>query len=91
VNLPSAQTTESKPNPQFILTIKQGGELFLDGQLIPVKDLKANLQTKAKNNPKSLVIIKADEEVNHGLVVQVMDDVRQVDGVTLAIAATPKN
>jgi biopolymer transport protein ExbD len=91
VNLPSAQTTESKPNPQFILTVKQTGELFLDGQAIPLKDLETNILAKAKNNVNSLVVIKADEQVNHGLVVQVMDGVRQIKGVSLAIAATPKN
>ena len=91
VNLPSAQTTESKPNPQLILTVKQTGELFLDGQAILLKDLETNILAKAKNNVNSLVVIKADEQVNHGLVVQVMDGVRQIKGVSLAIAATPKN
>ena len=91
VILPSAQTTVSKPNPQLILTVKQTGELFLDGQAILLKDLETNILAKAKNNVNSLVVIKADEQVNHGLVVQVMDGVRQIKGVSLAIAATPKN
>ena len=91
VSLPSAQTTQSKPNPQFILTIKQSGELFLDGQAIPLTNLKPSILAKTKNNAKNLVVIKADEQVNHGLVVQVMDGVRQIEGVTLAIAATPQN
>ncbi|AIE73436.1 MULTISPECIES: biopolymer transporter ExbD [unclassified Synechocystis] len=91
VNLPSAQTTESKPNPQFILTVKQSGELFLDGRSIPIENLGTSILTKAKSNANSLVVIKADEQANHGLVVQVMDEVRQIKGVSLAIATTPKN
>jgi biopolymer transport protein ExbD len=35
-----------------------------------------------------LVIINADEKVEHGQVVKVMDRLRQVPGATMAIAAT---
>ncbi|HCA93685.1 MAG TPA: biopolymer transporter ExbD, partial [Cyanobacteria bacterium UBA9226] len=38
-------------------------------------------------NSESLVVINADEAVNHGRVVSVMDRLRRVQGVKLAIAA----
>jgi biopolymer transport protein ExbD len=33
------------------------------------------------------VIVNADQQVNHGLVVNIMDQVRQIKGAKLAIAA----
>ena len=41
--------------------------------------------------PKTIVIIKADEAINHGQVVEVMDLLRQILGLKLAIAVKQKN
>jgi biopolymer transport protein ExbD len=38
-------------------------------------------------NSESLVIVNADEKVDHGRVVSVMDRLRQIEGTKLAIAA----
>jgi biopolymer transport protein ExbD len=88
VNLPSAQTAEPKQTAQINLTIKTDGNMFLDRQPIELAQLKGALTDKIKPNSESLVIINADQKVEHGQVVKVMDRLRQVPGATMAIAAT---
>ena len=44
------------------------------------------MRTLVGSNPEVLVIINADEKVDYGRVVAVMDRVRQVPGAKLAIA-----
>jgi biopolymer transport protein ExbD len=88
VNLPSAQTAEPKQTAQINLTIKTDGNMFLDRQPIELNELKGALTDKIKPNSESLVIINADQKVEHGQVVKVMDRLRQVPGATMAIAAT---
>jgi biopolymer transport protein ExbD len=90
VSLPAAKTAEAKPTPQLNITIKPNGDLFLDRQAIALPALKQGVTKKVQPGQKSLVVINADRAVNHGLVVQVMDTVRQIEGATLAIAATKK-
>lgn len=88
VNLPSAQTSEPKQTAQINLTIETDGDMFIDRQPIELAQLKGVLTKKIAPNSDSLVIINADEKVEHGQVVKVMDRLRQVPGVTMAIAAT---
>ncbi|MEY2831167.1 MAG: hypothetical protein RLZZ574_425 [Cyanobacteriota bacterium] len=88
VNLPSAQTSEPKQTAQINITIETDGDMFLDRQPIELAQLKGTLTEKIAPNSDSLVIINADEKVEHGQVVKVMDRLRQVPGATMAIAAT---
>ena len=88
VNLPSAQTAEVKQPEQINITIAADGDMFIDRQNIKIDELKNALKAKIAPNSESLVIINADERVEHGIVVKVMDRLRQVPGATMAIAAT---
>lgn len=87
VDLPSAQTSEPKQSAQYNITIKSDGDLFLDRQPIQLEQLKGALEEKITPNSQSLVIINADQKVEHGTVVKVMDRLRQVPGASMAIAA----
>ena len=88
VNLPSAQTSEPKQTAQINVTIETDGDIFVDRQPIELAQLKGTLTEKIAPNSDSLVIINADEKVEHGQVVKVMDRLRQVPGANMAIAAT---
>ncbi|MDB9314653.1 biopolymer transporter ExbD [Spirulina sp. CS-785/01] len=91
VNLPSAQTAQNQPSTEITLTIEADGAIALNKDPITLDTLTPTLQDMVTPSNPSLVIIKADEAVNHGQVVEVMDIVRQIDGVNLAIAAQRDN
>ena len=88
VDLPSAQTSEPQQKVQINITIEADGDMFIDRQPIQLEQLQAKLTELVKPESESLVIINADEKVEHGKVVKVMDRLRQVPGVKMAIAAT---
>ena len=87
VDLPSAQTAESQQNVQINITIEADGDMFIDRQPIQLEQLKGKLTELVKPESDSLVIINADEKVEHGQVVKVMDRLRQVPGAKMAISA----
>lgn len=87
VNLPSAQTAEPKQETQFNITVEADGDIFVDRQPTQLQDLKSTLSGLIKPNTEALLVINADEKVDHGQVVKVMDRLRQVPGAKLAIAA----
>ena len=87
VNLPSAQTAQVEQTVQINVTIEPDGDLFLDRQAIELEQLIGAVGALIAPNSESLVIINADETVDHGRVVSVMDRLRQVEGAKLAIAA----
>ncbi|MGL5833251.1 MAG: ExbD/TolR family protein [Waterburya sp.] len=87
VNLPSAKTAESKQNTPIYITVEKDGDVFLEKKQVNIDQLSNSLKESIKDQSKSLVVINADKQVNHGQVVKVMDRVRQIPGATMAIAA----
>ncbi|WNZ21627.1 biopolymer transporter ExbD [Leptolyngbya sp. NK1-12] len=92
VNLPNAETATQQNTKQkrVTVTIDPQGQLFLDRQPIAAKDLKSAIQTAKGKQDKVLVIINADRQVDHGQVIEVMDQVRTIEGAQLGIATKRK-
>lgn len=87
VNLPKAATAQTQPQAEITVTIDANGQIYLNRQLVALQNLQAAVRSFVKPNSELLVIINADANVAHGWVVSVMDQLRQVQGVRLAIAA----
>lgn len=80
-------TGVSQRQQQIIVTIDPQGRLALNRQPIELNGLVAEVERLVVNNQVS-VVLNADESVNHGRVVAVMDRLREIEGVRLAIATT---
>ena len=87
VNLPKATTAQAQNSGRFTVTVNARGQIQLNNQTVSLSELKPRLQALVGTQPVQ-VIINADERVSHGQVVAVMDQLRQVTGVRLAIRAT---
>ena len=87
VNLPQASSAKKATQPARVtLTVDKAGEIFLNKQPITLDNLEAGVKAKVKPEQPLMVVLNADEAVNHGKIVAVMDKVRQVEGASLAIA-----
>lgn len=86
VNLPQAATGKTDRPAQVTVTINSTGEMFLNKQAVSLEQLEAGVRENVKPQQQLMVVLNADENVNHGQVVAVMDKVRRVEGVKLGIA-----
>lgn len=85
VNLPKATTAQDQRSSKVTVTVDATGNLRLNQQPIQLNDLQSRVRALSGNGSQ-LVIINADQQVSHGQVVAVMDQLRQIPGVKLAIA-----
>lgn len=91
VNLPKAEAVKKDIREDISVTISKDGKVYFNKNEIGVPELRGILVSEVSKNPDTLVIINADEEVLHGRVVEVMDEIK-LSGVTkLAIATKEKN
>lgn len=88
VTLPSATTSQRQESAPATVTIDAQSQLFLNREPIAAPDLIPAITALKAEDPQLLVILNADETVTHGAVVRVMDQLRQIEGVRLAIATT---
>jgi len=87
INLPKAKTVNHQKQEQLIVNISSKGHIYLNDKLLTKAGLKDKIATKIKEDPATVVIIKADREVVYNEVVEVMDVARQVGAYKLALAA----
>jgi biopolymer transport protein ExbD len=90
VNLPGAATSESQLREHFLtLTLTAEGTLQLGNEAATLASLPAQIQARRIGDRPLLIIIQADAAVSHGQVVAVMDQLRALENIQLAIATQP--
>jgi biopolymer transport protein ExbD len=89
VDLPAAATATPQATERLTVTLTAAGELQLDETPVTVTALS---EAVAERLPAAggLVVINADTQVPHGQVIAVMDQLRRVSGVRIAIATEPE-
>jgi biopolymer transport protein ExbD len=91
VNLPKAASGRQAPAESAAITIDKEGRLFLDKEPVDQARLADRLRRQLAQNTDLLVVINADDAVEHGRVVEVMDIARGADVARMAIAVKPKD
>lgn len=86
VNLPKAATAETQLQAPINVTINAYGQITLNRQPMGLQALENAVRSLVGSNAEVLVIINADAQVSHGVVVSVLDRLRKVPGVRIAIA-----
>jgi biopolymer transport protein ExbD len=90
VNLPKAATGRQAPSESASVTITEDGRVSIDRQEVARDQIRAVLKQRLAQKPDLLVLINADHKVDHGRVVEVMDEARQAGVAKMAIAVKPK-
>lgn len=83
VNLPKTSEKgggQASENNVF-LTIDEKHEIFLNNRKVTAADLPGQIQQLLKEKPNMNLVLRADKNVSHGEVIQILDEVRS-QGVT---------
>ncbi|MBI2487572.1 MAG: biopolymer transporter ExbD [Deltaproteobacteria bacterium] len=84
IKLPKAASAEPVKTEQLTINLTKDGKLYLNDKTTTLEGLSETL--RKNQNKESLVIIRADDSVPHGKVVELMDTVRTHGFSKLAIA-----
>jgi biopolymer transport protein ExbD len=90
VNLPKAASGQQAPAESAAVTIDKHGRIFLNKEPVDKAALGDALRQQLAKNSDMLVVINADDGVQHGEVVEVMDIARAANVAKMAIAVKPK-
>jgi biopolymer transport protein ExbD len=88
VNLPKAAAAADQPPENIVVIISQDGQLAVGDRVISLGELRSLLAAVAVKQP--VVYLKADKEVRHGTVVEVMDEIRKAGISKLSVAVDSK-
>jgi biopolymer transport protein TolR len=73
VQLPQAETQSAPAEEGMILTITPDRFIHIEGQPVNINLLQTRLQQQLFNKESKVIFIQADESLNYGYVIRVMD------------------
>jgi len=88
INLPNSSTAKKEDKSSINLSIDSKSRIFLNKNLVQLSNLKNEI-LKLNIEKNSLIIIRGDKDVNYGKIVEVMDIIRKLDNIKIAISTNP--
>lgn len=89
VNLPDAEASVPQTRQEITVYIDSAGLVYINDQLVDFNDLFDRLKDRISQDPKQLVVVKADGSIALERAVQVMD-IAQAAGAGSLFLATEK-
>lgn len=86
VHLPASSTAAVNVEKMVPITINKSGAVFIEKNPVPIDGITTALQSYKKEGTKLQIILNADKLVPHGVVVAVMDQIKEADIVDITIA-----
>jgi len=86
VNKPGASEAVMPKNANIFIAITDKGAVWMDKREIDIDSVRANLERLMAEQPSDVLIIQADENAEHGVVMQVMDQIKSagIDRISIA-------
>lgn len=89
VNLPAARSSDSQPDKDLVVTVKDDGSVYLNDKPIRKADLYVTLQTLRKQKGRDFLIVRGDKVIQYGVLVEIMD-IARLAGIASVTLATKK-
>ena len=89
LKLPEAESSETHTAEQVIVFVDAQGDIYLNKNKIKLEVLGETVSELLKAQKEKLVVLRADEKATHGVIVRVMDLLRQ-KGIYKIIISTSK-
>ena len=87
INRPSAQTAQKQERVNILVAIAPNGEIWIDGQRVDIRGLRAAIETLRGKDPDASVVVQADRDARAGLLVEAMDQARLAGARNVAVSA----
>ena len=90
VNKPNGSLAVMPKNANIFIAVTEDGKVWMDKREIDTDSVRANLDRLMAEQPSDVIIIQADKEAEHGLVVEVMDQIKMagIDRISIATAGS---
>jgi biopolymer transport protein ExbD len=91
IDLPKAKTVEAKSESNITISISYDYEIALNEDHIAFENLEAKLAELLAKNPDRLVVIRADKNLYHRAVLELLTIAKHAGARKLAIATLQRN
>lgn len=90
VDMPQAQSAETKLAVTYVVTMRRDGQLFLEDKPIEETALIEQAAAEAAQNSRFSVVIRADQGLDYGMVIALLDRFKSRGILHIGLAAQGK-
>jgi biopolymer transport protein ExbD len=90
VSRPNASSAEKKEAGSIVVAIDPTGQIIVDKKIVDLRSVRASIERLHAQRPDDSVVVVADKDAQSGILVQVIDQVRQGGIDAVSIAATER-
>ena len=90
VNLPKSSTAVREQNKPQIITIDNDEKIYFNSNEILLKNISTLIRTNMQNFEEPIIILRADASVKHGLIVNLLDELRKIENLKIGISVDKK-
>ena len=87
VNMPQAQHAQTQMNVTYLVTMKKDGTLYLEDKPIEEAALIKSAKEENRQNSHFAIVVRADEGIDYGKVVDLLDHFRSAGISRFGLAA----
>lgn len=91
VDLPKARTVEAKSESNITISLSSNKIIALNEKLVPMYKLSGELSKMLKEHPDRLVVIRADKNLTHREVLEIMGIAKKSGAKKMAVATLQRN
>jgi biopolymer transport protein ExbD len=88
VSRPNSANAEKKEAGSIVVAIRPDGEIVIDSRVVDIRAVRANIERLHAQRPEDAVVVAADKGAHTGILVNVIDQVRQGGVQNVSIAAS---
>jgi biopolymer transport protein ExbD len=90
VSRPSATNAEKKEGGNIVVAIDAAGDIWIEKKIVDVRAVRASIERLHAQKPDDAVVVVAEKGAHTGILVQVIDQVRQGGVQNVSIAASER-
>jgi biopolymer transport protein ExbD len=91
IDLPKARTVEAKSESNITISFSSDKIIALNETEIPIDQLTGELSKLLKDHPERLVVIRADKNLTHREVLNVLGMAKRAGATKMAVATLQRN
>lgn len=94
LNRPAAnppQDQQEQKNRPILISISDSSEVTMEGRLVDVNAVRANVETARAKRPKALIIVQAHPAAKTGIVISAVDQAKLAGADKVTVVKPPKS
>lgn len=89
LKLPEAESSRTHTHQKQIIYVDNNQTIFLNKEQVSLDQLASKVENRLKDQSDKSVVLRADSDVSHGLIIRIMDSLRQ-RGIYKIVISTEK-